>query len=124
MHPARRRRMIAVPGTAESHPWTRCSRSSTTSCARWPRKLRSERDGHTLCTTALVHEAWLELTKLNRIQWQNRAHFLAVAAQAMRRICEYDAPSADAILEHARRAGLPVDRISEVALEINPAMFM
>jgi len=50
------------------------------------RKLRSERDGHTLCTTALVHEAWLELTKLNRIQWQNRAHFLAVAAQAMRRI--------------------------------------
>lgn len=50
------------------------------------RKLRRERDGHTLCTTALVHEAWLELTKLNRIQWQNRAHFLAIAAQAMRRI--------------------------------------
>jgi hypothetical protein len=38
--------------------------------------------------------------------------------------CEYDAPSAEAILEHARRAGLPVDRISEVALEINPAMFV
>jgi len=37
--------------------------------------------------------------------------------------CEYDAPSADAVLEHARRAGLPVDRVSEVALEINPAMF-
>lgn len=37
--------------------------------------------------------------------------------------CEYDAPSADAIREHARRAGLPVDRISEIALEINPAMF-
>ena len=50
------------------------------------RRLRGERDGHTLSTTALVHEAWLELTKLNRIQWQNRAHFLAVAAQAMRRI--------------------------------------
>src|ERR1700704_4300823 len=50
------------------------------------RKLRRERDGHTLCTTALVHEAWLELNKLNRIQWQNRGHFLAVAAQAMRRI--------------------------------------
>lgn len=50
------------------------------------RKLRSERDGHTLSTTALVHEAWLELNKLNRIQWQNRAHFLAIAAQAMRRI--------------------------------------
>jgi hypothetical protein len=38
--------------------------------------------------------------------------------------CEYDAPSADAILEHARRAGLPVDRISEIALEINPTMFV
>jgi len=49
-------------------------------------KLRSERDGHTLSTTALVHEAWLELTKLNRIQWKNRGHFLAVAAQAMRRV--------------------------------------
>ena len=38
--------------------------------------------------------------------------------------CEYDAPSVDAILEHARRAGLPVDRVSEVALEISPAMFV
>jgi hypothetical protein len=37
--------------------------------------------------------------------------------------CEYDAPNPDAILEHARRAGLPVDRISEVSLEISPAMF-
>jgi hypothetical protein len=37
--------------------------------------------------------------------------------------CEYDAPSAEAILEHAQCAGLPVDRISEIALEINPAMF-
>jgi hypothetical protein len=38
--------------------------------------------------------------------------------------CEYDAPSAEAVLEHARRAGLPANRISEVALEISPAMFM
>ena len=38
--------------------------------------------------------------------------------------CEYDAPSIDAIREHARRAGLPADRISEVVLEINPAMFV
>jgi len=37
--------------------------------------------------------------------------------------CEYDGPDAESIREHARRAGLPVDRISEVALEINPAMF-
>jgi hypothetical protein len=38
--------------------------------------------------------------------------------------CEYDAPSPDAIVEHARKAGLPVDCISEVALEIDPSMFM
>ena len=37
--------------------------------------------------------------------------------------CEYDAPSPEAIREHARLAGLPVDKISEVALEISPAMF-
>jgi Protein of unknown function (DUF4242) len=38
--------------------------------------------------------------------------------------CEYDAPNPEAIREHARRAGLPVDRISEVSLEISPLMFM
>jgi hypothetical protein len=38
--------------------------------------------------------------------------------------CEYDAPSPEAILEHARRAGLPVDKISEVTIEISPEMFV
>jgi hypothetical protein len=38
--------------------------------------------------------------------------------------CEYDAPSVEAIVEHARRAGLPVDRVTEVDLEISPAMFV
>jgi hypothetical protein len=38
--------------------------------------------------------------------------------------CEYDAPNPEAIREHARRAGLPVDGISEVSLEINPRMFV
>lgn len=37
--------------------------------------------------------------------------------------CEYEAPNQEAVLEHARRAGLPVDRITEIALEISPAMF-
>jgi hypothetical protein len=37
--------------------------------------------------------------------------------------CEYEAPNKEAVLEHARRAGLPVDRITEIALEISPAMF-
>lgn len=38
--------------------------------------------------------------------------------------CEYDAPNSEAVREHARRAGLPADTISEVSLEISPAMFM
>ncbi len=38
--------------------------------------------------------------------------------------CEYDAPNPEAILEHARLAGLPADRISEVSLEVSPAMFV
>jgi hypothetical protein len=38
--------------------------------------------------------------------------------------CEYDAPNAETVLEHARRAGLPVDRISEISMEISPDMFV
>jgi RNA polymerase sigma factor (TIGR02999 family) len=50
------------------------------------RAMRGERPDHTLCATALVNEAWLEISKLTRIQFQNRSHFLAIAAQAMRRV--------------------------------------
>jgi len=49
-------------------------------------KLRLERRGHTLNTTALVNEAYLKLVQVDSIQWQSRAHFLAIAAQAMRNI--------------------------------------
>ena len=38
--------------------------------------------------------------------------------------CEYEAPNPEAILEHARRAGVPADRISEISLEVSPAMFV
>lgn len=50
------------------------------------RQLGSERPGHTLGTTALVHEAYLKLVDQTRAQFTDRAHFFAVAAQAMRRI--------------------------------------
>jgi RNA polymerase sigma factor (TIGR02999 family) len=50
------------------------------------RYLGRERGGHTLQTTALVHEAYLRLVDQKQVQWQNRAHFFAVAAQMMRRI--------------------------------------
>jgi RNA polymerase sigma factor (TIGR02999 family) len=50
------------------------------------RKLTGERASHTLSTTDLVHEAYLKLVRLDRIEWQGRAHFLAIAAQSMRNI--------------------------------------
>lgn len=56
------------------------------------RELRGERAGHTLQTTALVHEAFLELLGQQQANFENRAHFLAVAAFVMRRI----------LTEHAR----------------------
>jgi RNA polymerase sigma factor (TIGR02999 family) len=50
------------------------------------RYMAGERVGHTLQTTALIHETYLRLVDIRRIQWQDRAHFLAVCAQLMRRI--------------------------------------
>jgi RNA polymerase sigma factor (TIGR02999 family) len=56
------------------------------------RQLRREPDGHTLSPTALVHEAYMRLVDYSRVEWSGRAHFLAVASTAMRRI----------LVEHAR----------------------
>lgn len=50
------------------------------------RLLLRERSDHTFSTTALVHEAYFKLVGQDQVDWQNRAHFCAVAAQAMRRI--------------------------------------
>ncbi len=56
------------------------------------RYLRRERAGHTLQTTALIHEAYLRLVDQKNVKWQNRAHFFGIAAQLMRRI----------LVDHAR----------------------
>lgn len=56
-------------------------------------RLRQERPDHTLVTTALVHEAYLRLVDIERVGFQSRAHFLAMASQAMRRV----------LVDHARR---------------------
>jgi RNA polymerase sigma-70 factor, ECF subfamily len=56
------------------------------------RYLRRERRNHTLQPTALVNEAFMKLVDQRNVQWQNRAHFFGVAAQAMRRI----------VIDHAR----------------------
>ena len=50
------------------------------------RYMAGERPGHTLQTTALIHETYLRLVDIRKIKWQDRAHFLAVCAQLMRRI--------------------------------------
>ncbi|MBA3357409.1 MAG: sigma-70 family RNA polymerase sigma factor [Pyrinomonadaceae bacterium] len=50
------------------------------------RYLRRERAGHTLQTTALVHEVYLKLVKQDNIAWESRSHFLAIAAKLMRQI--------------------------------------
>ena len=55
--------------------------------------IRSERHGHTLQPTALVHEAYLWLADKHRIHWQDEHHFVAVAASVMRRV----------LVDHARR---------------------
>ena len=56
------------------------------------RYLRREQPGHTLQTTALIHEAYVRLVDQRNVQWQNRAHFFGIAAQMMRRI----------LVDHAR----------------------
>ncbi len=48
--------------------------------------LQKERSGHTLQTTALVHETYLKLIKQKNVSWESRSHFFAVAATMMRRI--------------------------------------
>lgn len=57
--------------------------------------LSRERPDHTLTTTALVHEAYLRMVDIRRVQWQDRAHFFAMAARQMRRI----------LIDHARSVG-------------------
>jgi RNA polymerase sigma factor (TIGR02999 family) len=80
------------------------------------RHLRREPVGHTLQTTALVHEAYLRLVDQRETQWQNRAHFFGVAGQLMRRILVDHARSRLA----AKRGGaVPSVTLAEDAIE-NP----
>ncbi len=77
--------------------------------------MRNERRGHSLQTTGLVHEAFIKLLDKQEIEWQDRNHFLAVAATTMRRI----------LVDHARgrkrdkRGGssedLPLDEAMQIA---------
>jgi RNA polymerase sigma factor (TIGR02999 family) len=69
------------------------------------RYMRGERSGHLLQTTALVNEAYLRLHETNHMRWQDRNHFYAVAARAMRRVL---VDFARARKQHKRNGGRQV----------------
>jgi RNA polymerase sigma factor (TIGR02999 family) len=75
------------------------------------RQLRDERADHTLGATALVHEAYIKLSGLDRMHWQNRAHFMAVAAQAMRRVLVNHAIARSAQKRGGKRERVPLDDV-------------
>ncbi len=76
--------------------------------------LRKERTGHTLQSTALVHEAYMRLVDQRHARLENRNHFFAVASQAMRRV----------LVDHARRhqAGKRIGANDKVSLENAPEL--
>lgn len=81
------------------------------------RYMTQERPGHTLQTTAVVHEAYLRLIDQKHVQWQNRAHFFAIASQMMRRILITHAQSH----AYAKRGGgalkVPLDEAAVLSQE-------
>jgi RNA polymerase sigma factor (TIGR02999 family) len=79
------------------------------------RYMRSENDGHTLQATALVHEAYLRLTRERDRTWENRAHFFAVAAQIMRNLLVDHART----LARAKRGGGAAELSLEAAAELS-----
>ena len=80
-------RCLRAGRRATRTPSIDCCLWSNRSCGAWRGgRCRGERPGHLLQPTALVNEAYLRLVDIQRMRWQNRAHFFAVAARLMRRI--------------------------------------
>jgi len=73
------------------------------------REMRHEREGHTLQTTALVHEAYMRLAGSESLEIQNRGHFFAVASRQMRRI----------LVDHARSSGAQRRGGSAIKVELD-----
>lgn len=84
--------------------------------------LYRERPGHTLQTTALVHEAYLKLIDQRDARWQNRAHFFAIASQAMRRILVDSARRHTAMKRGGPAENLPLEEAATVSLEPDPIL--
>lgn len=87
-------------------------------------KLRFERNGHTLDTTALVHEAYFKLIQHDSVEWQSRAHFLGVAALAMKRILINYAEQRNAIKRGGNysRANVEMDNIEGNSIAMSDSM--
>lgn len=81
------------------------------------RALRGERPGHTLSATALVHEAYLKLVQLERVTWQDRAHFFGVCANEMRRILISHARKRHAERRGAGASHVPLEDVIAAAVE-------
>lgn len=79
------------------------------------RHLADERRAHTLSPTALVHEAYLRLVGPEESSWDNRAHFFAAAAQAIRRILTDHARTRNRLKRGGGRAAQPLTDIPETA---------
>jgi RNA polymerase sigma factor (TIGR02999 family) len=84
------------------------------------RELRRERPDHTLSATALVHEAYLKLVQLDRIDWKGRAHFFGVCAPVMRQVLISHARARNAAKRGAGAAKVPLEDAMAVA-EQRPA---
>lgn len=82
-------------------------------------RLRHERGGHTLDTTALVNEAYLRLVRVDRIEWQSRAHFLAIAAEAMRNILVSYARSRNSAKRGGGAEHLPLSIAADLPAELS-----
>jgi len=80
-------------------------------------KLASERSNHTLQATALVHEAYLRLIDQHSVDWQNRAHFFAIASEMMRRILVNYAESHNAKKRGDGKTLISLDDIDSLAAE-------
>jgi RNA polymerase sigma factor (TIGR02999 family) len=81
------------------------------------RHLQREPTGHTLSTTDLVHQAYMDLAEQTRARWQSRAQFMAVAAMAMRRILVDHARSRRSVRHGGSLRRVPLESVSPAAEE-------
>ena len=79
------------------------------------RYLRNERKGHTLQTTALIHEVYLKLTEQRSIEWESRTHFFGIAANLMRHILVDYAKAKHRLKRGGKADNLPLEEAFLVA---------